>query len=66
LSPPTQSILKVNQSTLHDDVVLIFENTARSYTLNTDKAIDKGHGRIEKRLVTLGNEIDWLTKAHSY
>ena len=34
--------------------------------LNTDKAIDKGHGRIEKRVVTLGNKIDWLTKAHSY
>jgi predicted transposase YbfD/YdcC len=52
--------LKGNQSTLHDDVILFFENTPKSYegTLNTDKSIDSGHGRIEERTVTSCNRID--------
>jgi hypothetical protein len=46
--------LKGNQSTLHDDVILFFENTHKSYEgmLNTDKSIDPGHGRIEEKTVT--------------
>ncbi len=34
--------------------------------INTHKAIDAGHGRIEEREVTSCNCIDWLTKEHSY
>jgi hypothetical protein len=60
--------LKENQSTLHDDVILFFENTSKSdeSTLNTDKSIDSGHGRIEERTVTSCNRIDWLTEHHTH
>jgi predicted transposase YbfD/YdcC len=60
--------LKGNQNTLHDDVILFFENTPKSYesTLNTDKSIDSGHGRIEERTVTSCNRIDWLTEHHTH
>lgn len=62
------SALKGNQSTLHDDVALFFENPPTSYleTLNTYKNTDSGHGRIEEREVTSCNQIDWLTKTHGY
>ena len=44
------SALKGNQSTLHDDVRLFFENTPKSHinSLNTYKTIDADHGRIEE------------------
>ena len=60
--------LKGNQSTLHDDVILFFENTPKSYenTLNTYKSIDSGHGRIEERTVTSCNRIDWLTEHNTH
>jgi predicted transposase YbfD/YdcC len=60
--------LKGNQSTLHDDVILFFENTPKSYegTLNTDKSIDSGRGRIEERTVTSCNRIDGLTEHHTH
>jgi hypothetical protein len=42
--------LKGNQSKLHDDVKLFFENTPQSRInrLNTQKTTDVGHGRIEE------------------
>ena len=60
--------LKGNQSILHDDVTLFFENTPKDYenTLNTYKSIDSGHGRIEERTVTSCNRIDWLTEQNTY
>ena len=60
--------LKGNQSTLHDDVILFFENTPKSYenTLNIYKSIDSGHGRIEERTVTSCNRIDWLTEHNTH
>lgn len=60
--------LKGNQSTLHDDVILFFENTPKSYenTLNIYKSIDSGHGRIEERTVTSCNRIDWLAEHHTH
>jgi predicted transposase YbfD/YdcC len=60
--------LKGNQSTLHDDVILFFENTPTSYanSLNTYKSVDAGHGRIEERIVTSCNQIEWLTAHHSH
>ena len=62
------SALKGNQSTLHDDVRLFFENTPQSHinSLCTHKTVDAGHGRIEEREVTSCNDIDWLIKAHPY
>jgi len=62
------SALKGNQSTLHDDVALFFENTPKSYIkgLSTHKTTEKGHGRKEEREVTSCNNIEWLTKEHKY
>jgi predicted transposase YbfD/YdcC len=44
---------KGNQSNLHDDVVLLFDDREESgftaYTYDYAKSVDKGHGRIEVR-----------------
>ena len=54
--------LKGNQSGLHDDVRLHFEQpTPVSLARMTSaETIDKGHGRIEVRQCQLSNDIDWL------
>ena len=59
---------KGNQSSLHDEMILFFENTSKSYenTLNTYKSIDSGHGRIEERTVTSCNRIQWHTEHHTH
>ena len=49
--------LKGNQSNLHDDVKLYFENLPAEQTVFTK---EKGHGRIEKREYFLETDIDWL------
>jgi predicted transposase YbfD/YdcC len=45
--------LKGNQSNLHEDVVLLFDDLEQSgftaYTYDVDKTVDKNHGRIEVR-----------------
>jgi predicted transposase YbfD/YdcC len=60
--------LKGNQSTLHDDVALFFEQVPVGYekTLCYNEDIDAGHGRIESREVWVCNNIDWLTKEHDF
>jgi predicted transposase YbfD/YdcC len=49
--------LKGNQSSLHDDVKLYFEN---ENAMEKIVVRDKGHGRIETRTYFLETEIDWL------
>jgi hypothetical protein len=49
--------LKGNQSSLHDDVKLYFENLSAEQTVITK---EKGHGRVEKREYLLETDIDWL------
>ena len=49
--------LKGNQSTLHSDVRLYFENLPAEHTITTR---EKGHGRIENREYFLETDIDWL------
>ena len=49
--------LKGNQSSIHDDVRLYFENEP---VKNTKKTLEKGHGRIERREYFLETEIKWL------
>ena len=49
--------LKGNQSGLHEDVKLYFENLPAEQTSSTK---EKGHGRIEKREYFLETDIDWL------
>ena len=49
--------LKGNQTNMHEDVRLYFENEIVS---NTVVIREKGHGRIETRKYFLETEIDWL------
>lgn len=58
--------LKGNQSSLHDDVRLHFEQPdADSLArMNHAETIDKGHGRIEVRQCRLSTDIDWLRERH--
>jgi predicted transposase YbfD/YdcC len=51
--------LKGNQTRLHEDVKLYFENLSAEQTAVTK---EKGHGRIEKRKYSLETEIDWLAQ----
>jgi predicted transposase YbfD/YdcC len=52
--------LKGNQETLHDDVVLYFQDFAGDCEKNETK--EKGHGRIEKREYFIETKIDWLVQ----
>ena len=49
--------LKGNQSSLHEDVKLYFENLPAEQAFSTK---EKGHGRIEKREYFLETDIEWL------
>lgn len=49
--------LKGNQTSLHEDVKLYFENLPAEQTTVTK---EKGHGRIEQREYFLETDIDWL------
>ena len=58
--------LKGNQSTLHSDVKLLFENKPAKTQFISNETIEKGHGRIEKRVCTVTEDIDWLRTEHSH
>jgi predicted transposase YbfD/YdcC len=51
--------VKANQPTLRAEVEAAFA-AAPSGTLETDTDLDKGHGRLERRVVSLIREVDWL------
>ena len=51
--------VKANQPTLRGEVEAAFA-AAPPAALRTDTAIDKGHGRIERRTVSLLREVGWL------
>jgi predicted transposase YbfD/YdcC len=51
--------VKANQPTLRSDVERYFED-APAASLDSFADIDKGHGRIEERTVTVSRETDWL------
>jgi len=51
--------LKGNQTSLHDDVELYFENIPVNTRTVTK---EKGHGRIETREYFLETDIDWLSQ----
>lgn len=59
--------LKGNQSSLHDDVRLHFEQTAPASLARMTRAesVDKGHGRIEVRQCRVSTDIDWLRGRHT-
>ena len=51
--------VKANQPTLRGEIEAVFE-TAQPASLERFTDLDKGHGRIEQRDVTVAREIDWL------
>jgi len=58
--------LKGNQSSLHEDVRLHFEQTAPASLarMSRTESVDKGHGRIEVRQCRVSTDIDWLRELH--
>jgi predicted transposase YbfD/YdcC len=52
--------VKANQPTLRAEIETLF-NEAPPAGLDAMTDLDKGHGRIEERTVTVAKEVDWLT-----
>ena len=59
-------MLKGNQSRLHDDVRLPFEEPSPQASIQMEHAetVDKGHGRIEVRRCRVSTDIGWLKVLH--
>lgn len=57
--------LKGNQPTLEADVADYF-HTAPTAELVTKTTVEKGHGRIETRIYTASNVVDWIASERSY
>lgn len=51
--------MKANQPTLRAEIERYFAD-APAAALETTVDVDKGHGRIEQRAVTVAHEVDWL------
>lgn len=58
--------LKGNQSSLHNDVKLLFEKKPEKTKFSAVEESEKGHGRIEKRICTVTEDIDWLRSEHPH
>ena len=62
--------LKGNQGTLREDVELFFtEQKERAFAdaaVSRHKTLEKSHGRIETRVYTATDDIDWLRKRHDW
>lgn len=56
--------LKGNQSSLHDDISLFFQDKELTQHLEIYEETDAGHGRIEIRKCTVTDDIGWLKKRH--
>ena len=52
--------VKANQPTLRHDIETFFDDAPEA-SLERCADVDKGHGRIEQRAVTVAREVDWLT-----
>lgn len=52
--------VKANQPTLRKEIESYFADAPTASLEQTETDVDKGHGRIERRTVTLAREIDWL------
>lgn len=51
--------VKANQPTLRSEIESFFTD-APAASLETTVDVDKGHGRIEQRIVTVAHEVGWL------
>ncbi|MEO1609980.1 MAG: ISAs1 family transposase [Pseudomonadota bacterium] len=62
--------LKGNQSTLHDDIKLYFEEQSacsfKDVKADVHKTIEKSHGRIETRTYHVIDDIAWLQERHNW
>jgi predicted transposase YbfD/YdcC len=59
--------VKANQPTLRNEIETSFNDAdAPSASLDRFVDLDKGHGRIEERTVTVAREVDWLTGTRHY
>lgn len=56
--------LKGNQGTLHEDVQTFFEKKPKNTVFSQSMELDKGHGRIETRVCTVTDNINWLKDRH--
>ena len=52
--------VKANQPGLRQEIETFFADAPPASLERTDIEIDKGHGRIEQRVVTLARDVDWL------
>jgi predicted transposase YbfD/YdcC len=52
--------VKGNQPTLRSEIEAFFQDAPKA-GLDSFSDVDKGHGRIEQRDVTLAREVDWLS-----
>lgn len=57
--------VKGNQPTLQAEIEAVFKD-ADPHSLDTDTSIDKGHGRIEERVVSVTREVAWLNGERRY
>jgi predicted transposase YbfD/YdcC len=57
--------VKANQPTLRSEVEALFA-AAEPAALDTATDLDKGHGRIEERTVTVARDVDWLEGARRF
>lgn len=52
--------VKANQPTLRAEIESFFDD-APAASLESTTDVDKGHGRIEQRTVTVARQVDWLS-----
>jgi predicted transposase YbfD/YdcC len=57
--------VKANQPTLRREIEAFFQDVAEA-RLERFCDVDKGHGRIEQRAVSLAREVDWLAGARRF
>jgi predicted transposase YbfD/YdcC len=58
--------VKANQPTLRKEIEAFFADAPATSLERAETEVDKGHGRIEQRTVTVGREIDWLTSERRF
>ena len=52
--------LKGSQSSLHEDVVTLFDKPPEGFQFSTHEEVDKGHGRVEQRRTIVCEQLSWL------
>jgi predicted transposase YbfD/YdcC len=53
--------VKANQPTLRQEIESLFEEAPKASLERFEEDVDKGHGRIEQRVVTVARDVDWLS-----